>query len=91
LGGGGAAGGRGGATPRALRRSNSTIRREIARLEGSSYCGVTAERDAARRRQVSRRVRRLQTDGKGNRLGRPVTRSPRRGLSPEQGACRLEE
>jgi IS30 family transposase len=64
---------------------------EIARLEGQPYGGVTAEREAVRRRKVSRRARRLQTDGKGNRLWRHVVRTLRRGLSPEQAARRLKE
>ena len=79
------------AIARALRRSPSTISREIARLEGQPYCGVTAEREAVRRRQVPRRAPRLQTDGKGNRLWRHVVRYLRRGLSPEQAARRLKE
>ena len=53
--------------------------------------GKRTRADCGGRGQVPRCARRLQTDGKGNRLWRHVVRTLRRGLSPEQAARRLKE
>ena len=78
------------AIARALCRSNSTISREIQRNAADQYCGVIAHASAQRRLRKARRPRRLPDRGLNNGLWCNVVRQLRRGLSPQQAACRLK-
>lgn len=75
---------------RMLQRSNTTISREIERNRAQPYCGVVAHQTACQRRKLARRAHRLVQHGPGNALWCNVMRQLRRGLSPEQAACRLK-
>lgn len=81
------------AIARTLHRSSGTISRELHRNgeHDVPYCGVTAHQKARDRSRKARRPRRLPQRGRGNGLWWRVVRQLRRGLSPEQAACRLRE
>ena len=78
------------AIARALCRSNSSISREIQRNTAEHYSGVIAHEMARHRLRKARRPARLHYRGLNNGLWCNVVRQLRRGLSPQQTACRLK-